>query len=686
MQQRTFSIFDGSTFVASDGLGDIDPERIGPYGFFSDDTRYLSCWRLTLGGEPLDSLTVADMEYFAVEFFLTRPSRSIYDNPYLSVIRRRLVRGTWVEELLVINHLGTPAEIEMRIDADTDFADLFEVKDALVRERAIDRSAHAGELSFTYRRGGFLRSVVISAPDGWDADEGGFSARLTLGPHEQRRMTFHVRAHAEQPGTHYPRRTPAGAFEATRAEMRRELELWLADAPALETDWDALRTMYRRSLEDLAALRFYPELVPGASLPAAGLPWFMALFGRDSLIASYQTLPMQPDLARTTLRALAASQAESIDDFRDAEPGKILHELRYGELTAFGERPHSPYYGSADATPLFLVLLDEYERWTGDRDLVGALEPNARAALAWIDEHGDGDGDGYVEYRRRNEATGLENQCWKDSWNAILFADGTLAEPPIATCEIQGYVYDAKRRCARLAAEVWHDPELADDLERQAADLKRRFHDDFWLGEHGYYALALDRDKRKVDSLTSNIGHLLWSGIIDPGPAESVVRHLMGTRLFSGWGVRTMAQGDAGYNPIEYHNGTVWPHDNSLAALGLCMYGYRSEATAIAGALIEAAGPFSGCLPEVFAGYERDLTQYPVEYPTASRPQAWAAGAPLLLVRALLELEPGEPSREVALPPPIGRLALTDVRQPAARPATRDADLRAARRGLSPRA
>jgi glycogen debranching enzyme len=673
MPHPTSSIFDGSTFVTSNRLGDIDSGQAGPYGFFSDDTRYLSLWVLTLGGEPLDSLTVAEVEYFAVEFFLTPPARSIYNNPYLSVIRRRLVRGTWVEELLVVNHLGRPTEVDLRIDADTDFADLFEVKDGHVRERAIDRSVRAGELSFDYRRGAFTRSVVISGPDDWKVDSDGFSSKLVLQPHEQRRLTFHVRAEAELPGTRYPRRMPARAFDSTRAEMRRELELWLADAPALETDWDALRAMYRRSLEDLAALRFYPELVPGASLPAAGLPWFMALFGRDSLIASYQALPMQPELARTTLRALAGSQAGSIDDFRDAEPGKILHELRYGELTAMGERPHSPYYGSADATPLFLVLLDEYERWTGDDELVRELEPNARAALDWIDEHGDRDGDGYVEYKRRNEVTGLENQCWKDSWNAILFADGTLAEPPIATCEIQGYVYDAKRRCARLAAEIWDDPELAAELDRQADELRRRFHEDFWLGDRGYYALALDRDKRKVDSLTSNIGHLLWSGIVDPGPAESLVRHLMGPRLFSGWGVRTMADGDGGYNPIEYHNGTVWPHDNSLAAVGLCMYGYRSEAAAIAGALIEAAGPFSGCLPEVFAGYERDMTQYPVAYPTASRPQAWAAGTPLLLVRALLGMEPGAPSIEVALPPPIGRLAMTDVRSPAPRAVTRGA-------------
>jgi glycogen debranching enzyme len=389
----------------------------------------------------------------------------------------------------------------------------------------------------------------------------------------------------------------------------------------------------------------------------------MALFGRDSLITSYQALPMRPELARSTLIALAALQARDFDDFREAEPGKILHELRFGELTVTRERPHSPYYGTADATPLFLILLDELERWTGDAELVRRLEPNARAALEWMELHGDLDGDGYVEYRRRNEETGLENQCWKDSQNSILFADGSKAAPPIATCEIQGYVYDAKRRCARLARDIWGDLALAERLEREAAELRRRFHEDFWIEDGGYYALALDGEKRKVDSLSSNIGHLLWSGIVDAEPAAEVAARLMGDRLFSGWGVRTMAVGDVGYNPIEYHNGTVWPHDCSLIAHGLGRYGYRTEAARIAVALVEAGERFAYRLPEVFTGYSRSVTDFPVQYPTASRPQAWATGAPLLLIRTLLGLEPeGDAlAMDPWLPDRIGRLGLRAV-------------------------
>jgi glycogen debranching enzyme len=360
---------------------------------------------------------------------------------------------------------------------------------------------------------------------------------------------------------------------------------------------------------------------------------------------------------------LAARQSKEDDRFRDAEPGKILHEIRFGELTHFDERPHSPYFGTADATPLFLVLLDEYERWTGDTQLVRELEPNARAALAWIDSWGDRDGDGYVEYERRNTETGLENQCWKDSWDSIRFADGSIAKGPIATCEIQGYVYDAKVRTARLAREVWGDSELADRLEREANDLKRRFNDDFWIEGRGFYALALDGQKKPVDSLTSNVGHLLWSGIVPEERAEQLAKHLVGYPLFSGWGVRTMAEGEGGYNPIRYHNGTVWPHDNSLIAQGLARYGFREEAAKISLATLEAATFFRYRLPEVFAGYRRGRTSFPVEYPTASSPQAWATGTPLLLLRVLLGLEPeGDELRcDPHVPEQIGRLELSSV-------------------------
>jgi glycogen debranching enzyme len=399
------------------------------------------------------------------------------------------------------------------------------------------------------------------------------------------------------------------------------------------------------------------------SLPAAGLPWFMTIFGRDSILTSLQALPFAPDLAATTLRVLADWQGTRKNDVRDEDPGRILHEVRYGESMAFEEQPHSPYFGTADATPLFIVLLDEYERWSGDAALVREVEYEAREALAWIDKYADLRGDGYIWYQRRNEQTGLENQCWKDSWDSISYRDGRLPGFPRATCELQGYAYDAKVRGARLARVFWHDEELADRLVREAAELKERFNRDYWIEDRGYYALSLDADGSQVDALSSNIGHLLWSGIVDADRAGSVVDHLMSPQLFSGWGVRTLGMDEWRYNPVGYHVGTVWPFDNSFIAWGLRRYGYRDEAARIAAGILDAAQFFSFRLPEAFGGYERALTRHPVHYPTACSPQAWSTGAPLLFLRTMLGLDVAGDNLVVdpALPTGIKHIELLNI-------------------------
>ncbi|GAB3864804.1 hypothetical protein GCM10029963_75840 [Micromonospora andamanensis] len=354
----------------------------------------------------------------------------------------------------------------------------------------------------------------------------------------------------------------------------------------------------------------------------------MSVFGRDSLITCLQAVPFLPQLAPPTIATLAHLQGVRFDDFRDEEPGKILHELRHGKSAGFEAQPHSPYFGSADSSALFVILLDEYELWSGDSELVKAFEFEARAALEWISSYGDLLNTGYIWYKTRNPATGLENQCWKDSWDSISFGDGRLPPYPRATCELQGYAYDAKMRGARLARNFWNDPGYAERLEREAQELKRRFNEDFWISDEEYFAVALDAEGQQVDTLTSNMGHLLWSGIVDDSRATRVVELLMSRRLFSGWGVRTLATGSARYNPLGYHVGTVWPFDNSLIAWGLWRYGFRDEAARICEAMIQAAQFFEGRLPEAFAGYDRTRTTYPVEYPTACSPQAWSAGAP----------------------------------------------------------
>jgi glycogen debranching enzyme len=654
-------ILDGNTFVVSDSRGDIEGSLTDTTGLFSFDTRFLSEWVLTVNGQRLTPLSTDDLQYFETRFFLVPGTGTVYVDSKLSVIRRRAVGNGFREELQILNHDEKPVDLTVRIDAGSDFADLFEVKDALKKKGAYSARVTDGRLVLGYQRETFTRATDISATAPARVDKTGLTFKTRIEPQGEWSTNLDVVTAAM--GSEERHERPTFARPRGRQNMETNLKRWLDQAPTLECDWDSLRETYRRSLVDLAALRFSPPIMGYRSLPAAGLPWFMTMFGRDSILTSLQALPFTPELAATTLRALGDWQGTRVDDFRDEDPGRILHEMRYGELTAFEERPHSPYYGSADATPLFVVLLDEYERWTGDRRLVHELEYEARAALNWIDEYADLMGNGYISYQRRNKKTGLENQCWKDSWDSISYRDGRLAGFPRATCELQGYAYDAKMRAARLAREVWKDPEFASQLEKQAADLKRRFNRDFWIADREYFALALDSDGKQVDALSSNIGHLLWSGIVEKPKAKAIARHLLGPRLFSGWGVRTLAKGEGRYNPIGYHVGTVWPFDNSFIAWGLRRYGFKEEAARIAAGILAAADFFDGRLPEAFGGYERTLTRYPVQYPTACSPQAWSTGAPLLLLRTMLGLEPVGDLLVVdpALPVGIGHVALLDI-------------------------
>jgi glycogen debranching enzyme len=662
MSDGLVQILDGNTFVVSDSRGDIEASLTDPTGLFSFDTRFLSRWVLTVNGQRLNPLSVDDLQYFETRFFLVPGTGTVYTDAKLSVIRQRAVGDGFHEELTILNHDEQPADLAVRVEAGSDFADLFEVKDALKKKGTYDVQVEKRRLTLSYGRDTFRRATTISPSAPATVDENGLTFRVRVEPHGEWTTDLDVVTAAGAGGRLIRPKYERGQRRA-RPSMKVDLERWVNDAPRLQCDWEPLGRTYNRSLVDLAALRFAPPITGGQSLPAAGLPWFMTMFGRDSIFTSLQALPFAPELAATTLAALGDWQGTRVDDFRDEDPGRILHELRYGEMTAFEERPHSPYYGCADATPLYVVLLDEYERWTGDRTLVKEREREARAALNWIDEYADLLGNGYVWYQRRNEKTGLENQCWKDSWDSISYRDGRLPGFPRATCELQGYAYDAKMRGARLARLVWKDASLADTLEREAADLKRRFNRDFWVEDGQYFALALDTEGNQVDSLTSNNGHLLWSGIVDKSKAPAVAEHLLGPRLFSGWGVRTLAEGEGRYNPIGYHVGTVWPFDNSFVAWGLRRYGFKEKAAQIAAGILDAAEFFDGRLPEAFGGYERTVTKYPVQYPTACSPQAWSTGAPLLLLRTMLGLEPlGEHLVvDPALPTNIGRLELLDI-------------------------
>jgi glycogen debranching enzyme len=626
------TILEGSTFCICDERGDLAGDTAG---FFSRDTRRLSRFVLTINGERPLLLSSGKVEYFSAAFYLRNPLAGLPQDA-LSIARSRFVGGTLQERIAIRNESMTPLRFEVALELASDFADIFAVK---ARDFALGDPQHAlplpppadpqwnGGTSVRFDDRDETTRVLFSRPGAssgsrivWDVE---------LGSRERWELDAEVVVDG-QGGDGRPR------FGGEVERVRNSLATWQLRVPQVVADWDALGSAFSRSVGDLAALRMRADGVLG-ELPAAGMPWFMTVFGRDTIITCLQTLMFGPDLARTALRVLAGLQAHEDDASRDAEPGKIVHEVRSGRAA---ETWFDRYYGTVDATPLYLVLLSEVWRWTDDTALALELREPALAALAWIDEWGDRDGDGFVEFERR-AANGLAVQSWKDSGDSQRFHDGRLAGGAIAPCEVQGYVYDAKLRVAEIARAAWGDEALAARLEREAAVLAARFDESFWIDARGgFYALALDGEKRPVDSLTSNVGHLLWSGIVPAERVAAIADRLMGPALWSGWGVRTMSSDDAGFNPLSYHNGTVWPHDNSLIAWGLARAGRWGECHRIVRRMLDAAGHFGWELPEVFAGLDRSETPFPIAYPTAARPQAWAAGTPVLLLQLLLGLVP----------------------------------------------
>jgi glycogen debranching enzyme len=434
-----------------------------------------------------------------------------------------------------------------------------------------------------------------------------------------------------------------------RSMLEREYSRWRKQCTRFKTSNVQLSRFLDRAILDLRML--LSEGDDGVPWIDAGVPWFSALFGRDSLLTAYEYMGVNPELAWSVLRGLAALQGKEDDPICEEEPGKILHEVRVGEMAAAGEIPHTPYYGSIDSTPLWLVLLSYAYQWTADMDAVKDLWPNALAALEWIDTFGDRDGDGYVEYEKR-APRGLDNQGWKDSHDAVVYPDRRKAKAPIALVEVQGYVYDAKRRMGWLARQLGEE-ELADRLEGEASELRERFNRDFWMEKEGYYGFALDGGKKLVPTITSNPGHCLWSGIVDEEKAARVARKLMGSTLSSGWGIRTLAARQEAYDPIGYHVGSIWPHDNAIIAHGLKLYGFDRESMQIIDQLSMAGAYFPlARYPELFCGFSPDEVPLPVEYPVACRPQAWAAAAPLLMIRSYGGIVADAPNRALYISRP----------------------------------
>ncbi len=643
------SLVEGSTFIISDARGDVLPGAAR--GLFHRDTRFLSRLELRVDGANLEPLAARAVDPYSARFVLRVPREGPAESPLVAV-RNRFVGQGLHEDLDVTNHGLEPVTLTVEYVIDADFADLFEVKalGAGGKPGVLRRVLPAeGVLELEYARDGFRRAseVRLSArPE--EMTESGARFRVSLGAGETWHTCVEVCLNLDEERC-LPR-CRCDAFGTLPVPLARRAADWRRRFPEVRSGSDALNHLYRQSVDDLAALLMPDPDGAGDLVVAAGLPWFMTLFGRDAILTALAVLPFDRELPAGVLRTLARHQGRERDEDSEEAPGKILHELRFGELARRGRR--TAYYATVDATPLFVSLVAEAWRWGLPWEEVEPLLGAVRRALTWMREFGDLDGDGYLEYPGRTDSRGLRNQGWKDSWDAIQFADGRMAEGPIALCEVQGYRYRALLDAAELLSTVGA-PEEARRCREEAAALAEGFRRDFWMPGETFPALALDGRKRPVDALASNAGHVLWSGILSREQEVAVAARLLDPDLFSGWGLRTLATSNRGYRPVSYHAGSVWPHDTAIAVAGLARAGFVAEAQTLARGLLDAAPHFGYRLPELFSGFDRERFGFPVGYPTASSPQAWAAASVLLLLRALLGLRPDLPGGRLEFRPTV---------------------------------
>ncbi len=669
--ERLYSIKEGEMFLFADAAGNLDAEEAIGAGLYYKDTRFLSDYVLTVDGRSALLLsTSADRPYVnhvdLANQDLAEPEGGVTAvQGTINIRRTRVIHNRLYERIRIKNYNATKVTMTIGLTFGTDFADIFEVRGLKRGQRgklALPKADRRSAVLAYVGQDDVFRETRISfeqEPTSIQVEAGKVHVywRLELAPSHTQVIALQVepRVGGEQP--------PSESFDSAIHRLRRSYEEWERSCTRIWTDNELYNALLTRATRDLRALRTPTE---HGDVVAAGIPWFVAPFGRDALVTCHQTLMLNPEITRTTLEVLAKFQAQEVDTWRDAEPGKILHELRQGELASARIIPHSPYYGSVDSTPLWLLLLGTYYRWTDDLAFCRELLPNVERALQWIDNYGDLDGDGFLEYKRASPR-GLENQGWKDSHDSVVHADGKIAEGPIALAEVQAYTYLAKLRIADIY-EALGRSDQAVVLRAEAGTLRARFNERFWVESEQYFAEALDGEKRQVASVTSNPAHGLYCDVIDADRAHLLARRLLAPDMFSGWGIRTLSKSSVAYNPMSYHNGSIWPHDNALIGAGLKRYGHGKATNRLATALFDMAVTVDDMrLPELFCGFTRRSPNRPVAYPVACSPQAWASGAPYLLLQAMLGISARAPENMLLvnkphLPPWLNTVELHNLR------------------------
>ncbi|MFW5736447.1 MAG: glycogen debranching N-terminal domain-containing protein [Halanaerobium sp.] len=634
-------------FIVSDKLGNIPMNNTEGYGLYTSDTRFLSGFELKINQKKPILLSAKENENYINKIYLSNHEYEIPGQivPKESVVikRNRFINNLLYEKIEIRNYNNFTVNLKLEFEFAADYKDILDIRNFSKIDYKGEKKFNNSKERLLFQYQGedkILRETEISfKPHPQKIDKNKITYEIILDSKEKKDIYLYIKTIADKNKDHHKK------YEEALTEIKSSYHEWEENTTKIKTDNQELNKLLKRSSLDLRTLM--TDFGQG-DFPVAGIPWYVCPFGRDGLITGLQMMILNSETAKSILRTLAEHQGETRDTSRDEEPGKIFHELRFGEMANLNQIPHTPYYGTADATPLFLILIAKYYNWSADLTFVKELLPHIKKALNWINKYGDKDEDGFVEYESSPEI-GYEVKVWKDSQDSMRHRDGSIAESPMAVSEVQGYIYRAKRDLIPILDRL-NEEELKEKLEIEIKSLKDKFTKEFWLYDQDFYALALDRNKEKVASITSNIGQCLWTGIIPQEKAENIVKRLVAEDMFSGWGVRTMSEINKGYNPISYHNGSVWPHENSIIASGIKKYGYSQIANKIIKSIIEVSQEFDNYrLPELYCGFNRN--EGLVKYPMSCSPQAWAAAAPFLLLETILGLEVDLPNDKLYLNP-----------------------------------